>query len=211
MAATHQEHKKSAEMTPPPAAVAANGTTTTKPAAAGGEEWTRLGKRRELWKPGGRPITGYLFGISGMKMGKELKETLIVRTTAVTDAHRWDADKKVAVLGDSIKDEELAIVMTKGLEDLRAYANDPDFVFKVYIPAGNKKKIDGGHTFWDFTSNPADAIKVSVRKAKRTAATIVQKFSPSFANAEATADAGPTPPAEDDRGSANEDFDEIPF
>lgn len=187
--------------------------TETKAAASTqngkGEEWTKLGKRRELWKPGGRPITGYLFGITGVKLGKDMKEALVIRTIEVTDCHAWNKDKKEAELRDSLPGEELIVALTKGLEELRPYANDPDKVYKVYIPKGMKKKLDGGHTFWDFTGE--DSIRVAAKPAKRTAATLVAKFNPTTTKDETAADARTVGSAPEAPIGEQDETDDIPF
>lgn len=171
-----------------------------------GGDRIRLGKRYCMWKPGGRPISGYLLGISGLRMVEGgVKETLIIRTDVRTDVYDWDATKKEAVRRDSINHEDVAVFLTAGLESLRAYAIDPTGIRHVFIPSGKKIKLSGNRTFWQFVSeDPQDAITldVSVSKWKRSAKTIVQQVV-----AKPKEESGDDPPMTVEEESPVEDFD----
>lgn len=175
-------------------------------------ERIRLGKRYCVWKPGGRPVSGYLLGISGIKISAtEVKEVLVVRTDKTTDAYDWDPVKKEAVKRDSTKGEDLAVFLTTGLESLRAYAVDPSGIRHVFIPKGNKLKLAGNKTFWQYISDDpnetVNTLDVSVRKWKRSAHTIVQQVVAKPRDE----DSNRAPAGVVDEDVPNEDFDEIPF
>lgn len=177
----------------------------------------RLGKRYCTWKPGGMPITGFLFGISGMRLTEGgVAETLIIKTTQPTDAYDWDKEKKEAIRRDSLPGEELAVFLTAGLESLRASATETDGIHMVYIPSGKKIKIKGGKTFWQYVSDDSsdtETLEVSVKKWKRTPATMVQRV---VARADEGTDVNERAPAPAPEPGApgypeEEGLDEIPF
>jgi hypothetical protein len=215
MAAKEAAQAKSGSASSSASSTSPSAAPATSPAQNDLGEVIRLGKRYCIWKPGGRPITGFLLGISGIRMTEgDVKETVIIRTTMTTDAYDWDATKKEATKRDSKPNEDLAVFLTAGLETLRAYAIDPHAVRKVFIPAGKKIKISGGKTFWQYISDDpeahaTDTLNVSVKKWKRNASTIVQQV---VARPKADDDASsraPAPIVDDD--APTEDFDEIPF
>lgn len=197
----------------PTSAPVTSAEASATPAEDGGGR-IRLGKRRSTWKPGGRPISGYLFGISGIRTEDlGVAETLIIQVDRTTDAYDWDRETREAKPArDTKPKEEVAVFLTAGLESLRAYANDPDFVRHVYIPKGTSVKLKGGKKFWQYVSDDPDAtdtLTVSTKKWKRTENTIVEKVMEKGA----PEDAGDTVPGSAARREErNEgDFDAAPF
>jgi hypothetical protein len=105
-------------------------------------------------------------------------DTLIIKTDRITDAYDWDQTKKEATKRDSLPGEILAVMLTAGLEPVRAYASAPDGVHHVYIPVGKKIKLEGAQTFWQYVSDDRDSkdtLTVSAKKWKRTPAMAVAR------------------------------------
>src|SRR5208282_2884332 len=158
-----------------------NGGTGTNGASAIPEVGTRLGKRRSQWKPGIRPLRGVLFGISGQRFRDgSVKETLIVKVDPKfpTIVSAWDAVSKTGTERESQPGEEIFLYFYPGLESLRGYASDPNSVYDVYIPKGEKIKIQGGKSFWAYVKdNPddKDTLTLSGTKYRRTEAMRVEQ------------------------------------